>query len=57
MSQPREVWSRLPQTLRERVIDDITNICTEVVHARLRTHHTGPPEPPGHHLSRWQKVL
>ena len=50
MPQPRDIWSGLPQALRQQAIDDITAIFTEVIHEHFRTHHPVPPRPPGHHL-------
>ena len=37
MPQAQEIWPGLSQVLRQQAIDDITAICTEVIHEHFRT--------------------
>ena len=50
MPHAQNIWQGLPQALKHQVIDDITAICTEVIHEHFRTHHPLTPQPQGGHL-------
>jgi TRAP-type C4-dicarboxylate transport system substrate-binding protein len=38
--KPKDVWNQLPKHIREQILDEMSEILTEVIHEKLRNGNT-----------------
>ena len=47
---PRKLWQRLPEALKQQIVQEFTTLFEDVLHEHLRHHSADAPSSPGHRL-------